>query len=96
MGEHDVIAHKLESLEKSMKSGSENFREIYQRLGILERAKDVTEYQYAEIKKLLEEMKSDISDLKDKPRKKYDMIIGVLVTGIIMSFIGYFAAKLLI
>ena len=57
----------------------------------LESDKKLQTFQYEQILKTLEELKSDISELKDKPSKRWDLII----TGLISAAVAYFASLFL-
>jgi hypothetical protein len=54
----------------------------------LETDKKLQTFQYEQILKTLEELKTDINELKDKPSKRWDLVI----TGLISAAVAYFAS----
>lgn len=73
---------------KELKKTVEN---LDKRIIDLETDKKLQTFQYEQILKTLEELKSDISELKDKPSKRWDLII----TGLISAAVAYFASLFL-
>ncbi len=70
---------------KELKITIEN---LSQRVIDLESDKKLQTFQYEQILKTLEELKTDINELKDKPNKRWDLI----VTGLISAAVAYFAS----
>lgn len=85
--ENNNICMNCEAL-KELKS---TVVKIDKRVIDLETDKKLQTFQYEQILKTLEELKSDISELKDKPGKRWDLII----TGLISATVAYFASLFL-
>ena len=85
--ENNNICMNCEAL-KELKSTVDK---IDKRVIDLETDKKLQTFQYEQILKTLEELKSDISELKDKPSKRWDLII----TGLISAAVAYFASLFL-
>lgn len=76
---------------ESLKELKEVVENINKRVVDLESDKKLQTFQYEQILKTLEELKTDINELKDKPNKRWDLII----TGLISAGVAYFASTLL-
>lgn len=85
--ENNNICMNCEAL-KELKSTVDK---IDKRVIDLETDKKLQTFQYEQILKTLEELKSDISELKDKPSKRWDLII----MGLISAAVAYFASLFL-
>ena len=61
---------------------------IYERLEVLERKEAATSVEYGHILNRLDDMTKDIREIKDKPTKKYELIVTTIITAVIGTGIG--------
>lgn len=78
-----IKAAEIETLKKQVGELSKSVLEI-------EKDKKLNEFQYKTIIETLAEMKLDIKDIKEKPSKRWDLII----TGTISSIVAYIASMI--
>lgn len=79
LDEHNISAHK----------------EMYERLGKLENQSPKTEFQLTQILKMLEKMETDINSLKDKPARRWESLVAVIISCIATGAITFLITKLL-
>lgn len=83
-----VYAQRIEALEKSADKNSGAHEKIYERLNAIERDNCATEVQYGQIMKSLDEIKGDVSELKQRPVKRFDAIQMALISSFISVIVG--------
>ena len=88
-----VSITRVEALERAMERDHEErsraHEKIYARLGELERGMTAVTTQYSQIISQLATMSADINALKDTPRRRWDIVIAAILTGVV----GYLLAR---
>lgn len=69
----------------------QEFRELERRVQKVESDNRLQTYQYEQIMKTLEEVKCDVTEMKNIPNKRWDVII----TGVISAVVGCIMALVL-
>lgn len=69
----------------------QEFRELERRVQKVESDNRLQTYQYEQIMKTLEEVKVDVTEMKNIPNKRWDVVI----TGIISAVVGCIMALVL-
>lgn len=69
----------------------QEFRELERRVQKVESDNRLQTYQYEQIMKTLEEVKVDVTEMKNIPNKRWDVVI----TGIISAIVGCVMALVL-
>lgn len=97
------LKHDLEKQEQHNKAAH---KEIYERLGKLERQAPVTDHQFLQIMEAIQEIKSDLkafkveietrmSVLEKAPAKRWEHLQQTILACIATGIVGFFVAKLL-
>ena len=69
----------------------QEFKELERRVQKVESDNRLQTYQYEQIMKTLEEVKADVTEMKNIPNKRWDVVI----TGIISAIVGCVMALVL-
>lgn len=89
--ENVTLTEKIKVLEKENNLLRSQFTKIDERLRVIEQDKTLNDYQFKQIMDILESLQKDINELKEKPAKRWDLII----TGIITAIISFIMAIIL-
>ena len=65
------------------------FEKLEERVRLIEQNKNLQEYQFNQIMETLGVMQNDIKELKEKPAKRWDLVITGLITSTITMVMAY-------
>ena len=65
------------------------FEKLEERVRLIEQNKNLQEYQFNQIMETLAIMQNDIKELKEKPAKRWDLVITGLITSTITMVMAY-------
>ena len=83
------IAELEDNLRKMQERQSDRNKELYERIGELERKTALSENDLNHIKSTVDEMNNNIKTLMAVPGKRYDTIIVCVITAIVSAVIGF-------
>lgn len=83
MGEMENLTTRLDKIEKKVEKQGERLTEI-------EKDNSVQAYQFKQIMDILAELKADVTELKNKPNKRWDLVVTTLLGGLVMYFLNKF------
>lgn len=69
------------------------FEKLEERVRIIEQNKNLQEYQFNQIMETLAIMQNDIKELKEKPAKRWDLVITGLITSTITLLMAYITKR---
>lgn len=78
-----------ERLAAINEKNTETHREMYDRLRKLEIDQAETKTQYGHIMETLVSIKSDVAELKSKPGKRWESIVGALISALVGGLIAF-------
>lgn len=82
-------ARMLEKLvEEHREKSSKDHHEMYDRIRQLEIANAKTDTQYGQIMETLGTLKAEISALKEKPARRWEIVITAIITGVVSIVLG--------
>lgn len=84
--ENNYLLNRMTALEKNNEKLSNRITEI-------EKDKSLEKYQFEQIMKTLEELKEDVNELKDKPSKRWDIVITAIITSTIGLVLTLFLGR---
>lgn len=92
---HDCeMKGRIEALEKETEKHREDHRKFYERFNSLEKSAAITEERYEKIREDTKEIKESIkknndaiSELKDKPAKRWDSLIMCIISAMAGAFV---------
>lgn len=100
----EATENRIKTLEKRMEKAENKITEIEK--NVIELDKNVTTVQLAsqkdihqifqsleKIEKNTEKINKEVEEIKYKPAKKWDSIVGTIITVIVSTIVGYFLAK---
>lgn len=79
---------EIEALKRDMEKNSEQHREFYQKFTDITTKQAIADERYNNILTVQNEIKSTVTELKEKPGKKWDNISLTVITTIISLIIG--------
>ncbi len=79
---------RIKRLEDDCIRNTETHRKFYDQLEQCRTNDAVTSERYSQILKTMEEMKSDIAEMKNKPARRWDSIVTSLISGIVGVLVG--------
>lgn len=82
--ENNLVENKL-FLDK-VKEHNVKLDKLEERIRNIEKDKNLNEYQFKQIMNTLEDLQKDIAELKEKPSKRWELII----TGVITFAVSFF------
>lgn len=83
------FALKINDLEKDTQRNSDQHREFYGKFNDLEKKQAIVEERYNNILSVTNEIKTTVTELKDKPAKRQDTIVISIITTIIGLVLGF-------
>ena len=97
MAECDNCIHEseIQELKKDMERNSTAHREFYDSFKKLEVKQGVADNTISNIFSVMNEIKDDVKELKDKPIKKWDSVTTYAITALIGGIIGYIISVIL-
>ncbi len=91
------IEHRLTSVEERAKSNTIRLDEVERRQDNLEELTTTVKVlatKEENVERTVGEIKDDVKEMKDKPNKRYDKIIDVIITAVIGVLVGYIFAQI--
>jgi len=82
------LNERIKKIEEAGEREADNRRQIYTRLENLEKHEVTTNINYGHILASIDEIKKDVREIKDKPHKRYELIINTIISAIIGGSIG--------
>lgn len=89
--------HRLTVVEDRSKSNTIRLDEVERRQDNLEELTTTVKVlatKEENVERTVSEIKDDVKEMKDKPNKRYDKIIDVVITAVIGILVGYIFAKI--
>ena len=69
------------------------FEKLEERVRLIEQNKNLQEYQFNQIMETLAIMQNDIKELKEKPAKRWDLVITGSITSTITLLMAYITKR---
>lgn len=89
---------KAEMLEKQLdeyrRQARETHGELYDKINHLEQTAAKTDVQYGQIMETLGSVKTDISELKSKPARRWEAVVDKVLLGLIGAVVVYIATRI--
>ena len=82
--------HRLKSLEEDRERNSAQHKEFYEKFEMTNTANARFEEKFERIMDTLAEIKKDLNDLKDKPNKRWESVVGAIIGAVIVVAVNYF------
>lgn len=79
---------RITALEQSAKENHESHGEIYARIESVERGNAILDTSLTNIWTVLKEIQADIKELKEKPAKRWDVIVSETIKWIVVAVLG--------
>ena len=79
---------RITALEQSAKENHESHGEIYARIESVERGHAILDTSLTNIWTVLKEIQADIKELKEKPAKRWDVIVSETIKWIVVAVLG--------
>ena len=79
---------RITALEQSAKENHESHGEIYARIESVERGYAILDTSLTNIWTVLKEIQADIKELKEKPAKRWDVIVSETIKWIVVAVLG--------
>lgn len=91
MGECVNCVHSAEirELQKDAERNSKQHKEFYNEISNMKQGMAVSDERYNNLLSVMNEVKTAVSDLKEKPAKKWDSVSMYVITAIIGGVIGF-------
>lgn len=83
------LLHRIKILEEESGHNKASHEKIYDRLNAIERENSATSVQYDQIMANLKDLKDDVSEIKDRPVKRFDAVQMALISAVISAMIGF-------
>lgn len=84
----ESLAVRATALEQAMKENHETHGEIFARIEAVEKGHAVLDTNLNNIWKVLKEIQTDIKEMKERPTKRYDKAIDVIVQWVIVGILA--------
>ena len=92
-GRYDYMSEatrmRIAQLEKFIDKGNRFSDRLSERVITLEKSQSVINLRFKQILKSLEELKADLSLIKDKPARRLDLVITIILTSGISGLVGF-------
>lgn len=82
------LATRITVLEQESKENHESHGKIYARLEAVENGHAVLDSSLKSLKSLCEEIRADVKELKEKPAKRWDMIVSETIKWLVLAALG--------
>lgn len=79
---------RVTSLEKTASENHESHGAIYARIEAIEKGHAVLDTNLTNIWKVLNEIQTDIKEMKEKPAKRWDMIVSEAIKWLVIAALG--------
>lgn len=87
----ESLAVRVTALEKTAAENHESHGAIYARLEAVEKGHAVLDTSLQNIWTVLKEIQSDVKELKDKPAKRWDLIVSETIKWVAIACLGAMA-----
>ena len=84
----ESLAVRVTALEKGVTENHESHGAIYARLEAVEKGHAILDTSLTNIWNVLKEIQSDIKELKEKPGKRWDMVVDEAIKWIAIAALG--------
>lgn len=84
----ESLAVRVTALEKTAEENHESHGAIYARIEAVEKGHAVLDTSLTNIWQVLKEIQSDVKELKDKPAKRWDLIISESIKWLALAALG--------
>lgn len=84
----EALAVRVTALEQTAKENHETHGEIFARIEAVEKGHAVLDTNLTNIWKVLKEIQSDVKEMKERPTKRYDKVVEVVVQWLIVAILG--------
>lgn len=84
----ESLAVRVTALEKTASENHESHGSIYARLESIEKGHAVLDTNLTNIWKVLNEIQKDLKELKDKPGKRWDLIVSESIKWVVLAVLG--------
>lgn len=84
----EALAVRVTALEKTAAENHESHGAIYARIESVEKGHAVLDASLANIRTVLEEIRADVKDLKDKPGKRWDSLVTEALKWVVLAMLG--------
>lgn len=84
----ESLAARITSLEQEMVDNHQAHGAIYSRIESVERGHAVLNSSLENIHTILDEIKSDVKDIKERPAKRYDIIVNAVMQWLVVAVLG--------
>ena len=89
-----IKARELEKdLEDLRTRNSANHKEFFDRLAVIDKMYAVQEEQYKQIMNKLDQLATDVAELKSKPGKRWDGMVEKIISVLAAAIVGFMLAK---
>ena len=88
----ESLAVRVTSLEKTASENHESHGAIYARIEAIEKGHAILDTNLANIWKVLNEIQADLKDLKEKPTKRWDLIVSETIKWAVIAALGALVA----
>ena len=79
----------IAELRRDAERNSEQHREFYAKFNELDKKQAIQEERYTNILQTVSETKDIVTDLKDKPTKRWETVITSIITSLVGLLIGF-------
>lgn len=84
----ESLAARVTVLENANKENHESHGAIYARIEAVEKGHATLDVSLTSIKQVLDEIKADVKDMKEKPVKRWDMIVSESIKWLVVAALG--------
>lgn len=84
----EALAVRITALEKKAAENHESHGAIYARIESVEKGHAVLDTSLANIRTVLEEIRADVKDLKEKPARRWDTVVTEALKWIVLAILG--------
>ena len=86
------LAVRVTALEKAASENHEGHGAMYTGIGAIEKGDAILDTNLANIWKVLNEIQADLKDLKEKPTKRWDLIVSETIKWAVVAALGALVA----
>lgn len=89
-----LYENRIETLEREMKENREAHKNIYMRLEGIYESKARMDFALESVQHVVEEIRSDVKVLKERPIRRYEGIVNQILQYIITAILAYIAIRI--
>lgn len=83
-----VTKAELEELKRDCERNSSQHREFYARFAELEKSIAISDERYNNLLAIMTEVKTSVTEIKEKPSKRWETVIACILTTVVGGIIG--------